>query len=94
MPTVEIAKADGNLMNKNELHQTWLGSLAPADTDFRAKALSTEEILYGAFLCTWRTKRGDNLAFIASVNPKIVFVHCDDNMAGKELTHANQTQVS
>src|SRR6266849_6624430 len=66
MPTVEIAKEDGNLLNNKELRSSRLSSPAPWDTDFRAKAICTEEILYGADLCTWRTKRGNNLALIVA----------------------------
>ena len=94
MPTVEIAKVVGNLLINKELNQTLVGSPAPVDTNFRAKAISTEEILYGAGLCTRRGQRGDNLALIASINPKIILVDRNDNMAREEFTHANQTQVS
>src|SRR6266852_1020222 len=66
MPTVEMAEADGNLLTNNELRLMGLSCPAPADTNFRAKAICTEEILYGADLCTWRTKRGNNLALIVA----------------------------
>ena len=94
MPTVEIPNSACNLLINHELEPAWLCTPAPVASNFRAKPICTEEILYGADLCTWRGERGNHLALIAPVSPKIVLVYCDDDVAGKQFTHANQAQVS
>ena len=66
---------------------------APLASNFRAKPICTEEILYGADLCTWRAKCGDNLALIAPVNPKIVFVHRPDPACVRYLSHPNDARI-
>jgi hypothetical protein len=56
MPTVEMAGLSGNLLMQQDLQPYSDAGLAPGFSNFRAKALSTEEILYGAALCM----RGQN----------------------------------
>ena len=48
---------------------THLDSPPPSDTNLRAKAISTEEILYGAGLCMWRGGSGNHLTFIVAKIP-------------------------
>src|ERR1700686_1279413 len=56
MPTVEMAGLSGNLLMQQDLQPYSGAGLARGFSNFRAKALSTEEILYGAALCM----RGQN----------------------------------
>jgi len=37
--------------------------------------------------------RGDDFAFVASVDTKISFIDRDDGMVGVEFAHANETEV-
>ena len=63
MPTVEIALAwtANRFIYKALTGSPMFGNPVPAGSDFRAKAICTEEILYGADLCTWHEKSDTDL---------------------------------
>ena len=52
MPTAEMDLPGCKLLSYNDLRQTGWHSAVPLANDFRAKAIRTEEILYGADSCT------------------------------------------
>jgi len=54
-----------NLLMIKGLGGYWQSGTARPASNFRAKALSTEEILYGAALCTWGADHVHQLPYIA-----------------------------
>jgi hypothetical protein len=57
MPTVKMPALPANLLIYKDLGIQYGCTPALEDNNFRAKALSTEEILYGAALCTGQDER-------------------------------------
>jgi hypothetical protein len=53
MPTMEIAELSANFLIHNDLRLYGGAGETPVATNFRAKAIPTEEILYGADSCMW-----------------------------------------
>jgi hypothetical protein len=93
MPTAEMDLSGCNLLSYNDLLRAGWHSVVPVASDFRAKAIRTEEILYGADSCTRRRKSGNDFPFVAPVDSEIAFIHSDHQMAGIEFTHPYQAQI-
>lgn len=93
MPTAETAGFKSNLLINSDLPVYRQSAQAPVASNFRAKAISTEEILYGAGLCMRRAESRDYFALVASIDSEVALVRRDHNVAGIEFTHTNQTQV-
>jgi hypothetical protein len=49
-------------------------------------------LLQSLSLSRW-TKERDSLALVPTVDAKVIFVDCDDDMPGKQFAHTDQTEV-
>jgi hypothetical protein len=75
MPTVKIAESSSNLLSHKDLRLYGDVSPTPEASNFRAKEIPTEEILYGADSCMWAERLDDSGAEPNTFFHRVIVTH-------------------